>query len=444
MGADAGFVALLEELTGARVLASVDWLGRDGENEQLQLGAWQLSELVDPSAWPVQFRLEDLKEEGSESSEPESPAEPDPEPAEAVFEVAESEEAESIGESESEQEPEPAADDPAPEASEQDNTESLDDSEEFIEALEQPTAEDDETIDAGRGADAIDAGLGDDVVDAGAGDDVVDGGKGDDALDGGKGDDVLIGGFGDDTFRGGAGEDLFDLTQGNDVVTDFDPEEGDRIVLPDGQSFDLIERGDDLLIRMDDGSTRLLEGVSREEFDRYVDEALVSDDLIQPVETEISLTDGDDAFAPEQETDAPLTVDALSGNDQVSGGDGDDTLDGGDGNDTLRGGEGADRLLGRRGDDLLIGGDGGDTYVLSRGNDTIEGFSLADDRVLVRKGQLYSTEEIDDERGQGLLIKLFDDDENPRTDDPKSSTLLLGIGKGQLAAPQRSDSGWGS
>ena len=89
-------------------------------------------------------------------------------------------------------------------------------------------------------------------------------------------------------------------------------------------------------------------------------------------------------------------------------------------------------MLGRAGDDLLIGGDGGDTYVLSRGNDMIEGFSLADDRVLVRKGQLYSTEEIDDERGQGLLIKLFDDDENPRTDDPKSSTLLLGIGKGQL------------
>ncbi len=72
--------------------------------------------------------------------------------------------------------------------------------------------------------------------------------------------------------------------------------------------------------------------------------------------------------------------------------------------------------------------------MLTRGNDTIEGFSLADDRVLVRKGQLYATEEIDDERGQGLLIKLFDDDENPRTDDPKSSTLLLGIGKGQLQA----------
>ena len=57
-GADAGFVALLEEFTGARVLASADWLGREADREQLQLGDWQLSDLVDPSAWPAQFRLE--------------------------------------------------------------------------------------------------------------------------------------------------------------------------------------------------------------------------------------------------------------------------------------------------------------------------------------------------------------------------------------------------
>ena len=55
VGADADFVALLAELSGARVLASADWLGRDGANEQLQLGNWQLSDLVDPSAWPAQF-----------------------------------------------------------------------------------------------------------------------------------------------------------------------------------------------------------------------------------------------------------------------------------------------------------------------------------------------------------------------------------------------------
>ena len=50
VGADADVVALLEEFTGARVLASADWLGRDGAYERLQLGEWQLSDLVDPSA----------------------------------------------------------------------------------------------------------------------------------------------------------------------------------------------------------------------------------------------------------------------------------------------------------------------------------------------------------------------------------------------------------
>ena len=58
-GADAGFVALLEELTGARVLASESWLGRDGEgNEQLQLGVWSLSDLLEAQTWPASFRLD--------------------------------------------------------------------------------------------------------------------------------------------------------------------------------------------------------------------------------------------------------------------------------------------------------------------------------------------------------------------------------------------------
>ena len=53
----------MEELTGARVLASAEWLGRDGANQQLQLDTWQLSDLVDPSAWPVQFRLENFDDD---------------------------------------------------------------------------------------------------------------------------------------------------------------------------------------------------------------------------------------------------------------------------------------------------------------------------------------------------------------------------------------------
>ena len=58
VGADADFVALLAELSGAQVLASADWLGRDGDgNERLQLGAWSLADVTDASAWPASFRL---------------------------------------------------------------------------------------------------------------------------------------------------------------------------------------------------------------------------------------------------------------------------------------------------------------------------------------------------------------------------------------------------
>ena len=58
VGADADVVVLLAELSGARVLASADWLGRDeGGNEQLQLGAWSLADVSDASAWPESFRL---------------------------------------------------------------------------------------------------------------------------------------------------------------------------------------------------------------------------------------------------------------------------------------------------------------------------------------------------------------------------------------------------
>ena len=58
VGADADFVALLAELSGAQVLASADWLGRDGDGtERLQLGAWSLADVTDASVWPELFRL---------------------------------------------------------------------------------------------------------------------------------------------------------------------------------------------------------------------------------------------------------------------------------------------------------------------------------------------------------------------------------------------------
>ena len=62
VGADANFVALLQELTGAQVLTASSWLGRDGcgKRERLQLGEWHLAMLIAEYSWPAHFRLEDL------------------------------------------------------------------------------------------------------------------------------------------------------------------------------------------------------------------------------------------------------------------------------------------------------------------------------------------------------------------------------------------------
>ena len=62
VGADANFVALLQEFTGAQVLTASSWLGRDGhgKRERLQLADWHLAMLIAEHSWPNHFRLEDL------------------------------------------------------------------------------------------------------------------------------------------------------------------------------------------------------------------------------------------------------------------------------------------------------------------------------------------------------------------------------------------------
>lgn len=64
----------------------------------------------------------------------------------------------------------------------------------------------------------------------GNGNDRLIGGPGDNILVGGRGDDVLAGGAGDDDLVGGRGADRFVVGQGKDIITDFSPAEGDRLV----------------------------------------------------------------------------------------------------------------------------------------------------------------------------------------------------------------------
>ena len=58
-------------------------------------------------------------------------------------------------------------------------------------------------------------------------------------LIGGKGDDILNGRGGGDVLTGGPGADFFVISSGEDLITDFNPAEGDQIV----------HRGSDEIIR---------------------------------------------------------------------------------------------------------------------------------------------------------------------------------------------------
>ena len=62
---------------------------------------------------------------------------------------------------------------------------------------------------------------------------ILNGGKSDEILEGGISEDTIKGGNGDDVLIGGEGADDFELSEGNDVIQDFDNVEGDSIILPD-------------------------------------------------------------------------------------------------------------------------------------------------------------------------------------------------------------------
>jgi Ca2+-binding RTX toxin-like protein len=87
-----------------------------------------------------------------------------------------------------------------------------------------------ENLSGGNGPDTIYGLGGSDVIHGGASNDVL---YGDDAFSFFGGNDRLYGGAGNDVITGGKGTDryYFGLDSGNDVVTDLNPSEGDKIIL---------------------------------------------------------------------------------------------------------------------------------------------------------------------------------------------------------------------
>lgn len=121
----------------------------------------------------------------------------------------------------------------------------------------------DDTVRGGGGNDLVQGNGGNDLVHGNIGNDVVRGGQGDDQLFGGAGNDFLGGDLGNDTLSGGAGPDVFHFSSsgGRDVVMDFNPAEGDRVLLDAAGPYTVVQIGNDTVITLQSGAQMFLHGV---------------------------------------------------------------------------------------------------------------------------------------------------------------------------------------
>ena len=297
------------------------------------------------------------------------------------------------------------------------------------------------TIDAGDGSDTINNRIG-------SYGQMIYGGKGNDSiysmyrtsLDAGDGNDTIhviagsvAAGAGNDTIRldgrwlgvtinGGTGDDtmhpidslpgyyygrlyLYQNGDGNDIITSIDTI--DTVQIADGTSYTTVKSGDDMLIKVGNGSIRILNAANTKftitnatiDSDDYrvralnivnenQDSVVVATDLNDTItnrgtDSSLSGGDGDDIM---QNWAERSVLNGNNGDDLILNEASNSTMYGGDGNDTIYNNEATDSsnvvFDGGRGDDLitnyakastLIGGEGSDTITNHGANADIDG-----------------------------------------------------------------------
>jgi Ca2+-binding RTX toxin-like protein len=211
-------------------------------------------------------------------------------------------------------------------------------------------------VDASTNAQTVlggnDSADGNDSIWTGSGADLVFGHGGNDSLFAGNGNDTYVGGFGND--------DILDpLTGGNDLV--FANEGNDTINVYGGDDTVFAGQGDD---------------------------SVVVGGADHPI---FYLNEGNDTVAGGTATGAMTVVggnDGLDGSDSIFTGSGADLVFGNGGNDTVRFNEGADTVIGGQGydslynsdmeADLVFANEGDDTVMASGGENTVFGGQGAD------------------------------------------------------------------
>ena len=230
-------------------------------------------------------------------------------------------------------------------------------------------------FDLGKGNDFFSGQTGDDSVQGGNGADTLRGGYGDDVLSGGAGDDRLEAGSGRDRLTGGTGADFFILSSGKNIITDFNPAEGDQLTIQSRDKVKIRTRKNDLILSWQSGKA-ILENVEIPEVSAYLDQIKLTDQGGNyPVKYDI-LNDS------KYDNNGNYDVRMSGGNDTFIGGYGDDHVfagSGGSTEDSLVGGGGDDTLLGEEGSDSISGGEGNDYLNVdaytddNNGNDTLDG-----------------------------------------------------------------------
>ncbi len=182
---------------------------------------------------------------------------------------------------------------------------------------------------------------------------------GNDRLTGSTGNETLAGGLGDDHLAGGAGDDIYRYSRGDGSDDILETAGNDTLELagftPGQVTFTRRgESGQDLVIRLDDGSVITVIGALGGTAGRVIET--------------VRFTDSGTSI-----THAEILVQLISGQ-------------GGDGNDIITGTGGDDTLYGGKGDDLLSGGDGDDLYVYRSGDGDdriVDSGSGSSDRLLL-------------------------------------------------------------
>ncbi|MEM6848065.1 MAG: hypothetical protein AAF580_08325 [Pseudomonadota bacterium] len=175
---------------------------------------------------------------------------------------------------------------------------------------------------------------------------------GNDQLSGGAGDDTLDSGMGFDTLTGGSGADSFRLTGGENTITDWGGDEGDRVQVDMG-AYGVNALSDLAFIPHENGAPggrlvvagtgdiiAIVEGVNAQDFDIGAHVDLLNEDG-----EVVNVQQDDDASNSTVEEPRDNSIYSYGGND---------TSPSSDGNDSLFGGSGYDHLHTGAGDDLLF------------------------------------------------------------------------------------------